>query len=253
MKTRTWTPIFALFLGLFLVNPLSAQTDDPETPYNDQQFRLIQKGRKIFAAYQKAYKEKHGEAPKINLREAVLAGVDFRGMNLDDADFREADLRGARFGDKPARRNKKYDNEDRLVSGAPPVPAASLKNADFRGADIGEFDMKVADLSLTNSEGANFSESDLTGAKFVKANLKGASFKETSLIGANFRKADMTGGDLTEADVEGCTFDRTIMIRTQMAGLNVDECTMNEVILTEKALKDYLDKKKKNDDNIYED
>lgn len=243
---------FTLITLLFSFTSLVAQGDDPETPYNDQQAKIIQKGAKVFAAYQKVYKEKHGELPKINLKEAVLPGVDFRGMNLDNADFREADLRGARFGDKPAIRNKKYDNEDRLISGEAPIPAASLKNADFRGADIGEHNLKVADLSLTDSEGANFSETDLTGAKFVKAKLKNTSFKESSLIGTNFRKADLTGADMTEADVEGATFDRTILIRTQMAGLNVDECTMTEVFLTEKALNDYLKKESKKE-NVFQD
>lgn len=56
---------------------LVAQEDDPETPYNDQQARIIKKGRKVFAAYQKAYKEKHGELPKINLREASFLRVGF--------------------------------------------------------------------------------------------------------------------------------------------------------------------------------
>jgi hypothetical protein len=37
-----------------------------------------------------------------------------------------------------------------------------------------------------------------------------------------------------------------------MAGLNVDEAKMEEVIMTEKRLKEYLDKKSKSD-NIYED
>ncbi len=244
--------IFYVVLFVIFVLPAdsSAQTDDPETAYNDQQLRLIKKGRKIFKAYQNAYKDKNGELPKINLQEAPLAGADLRGMNLDNADFREADLRGAHFGDKPAKKNVVLDNEDRVISGAAPVPPASLRNADFRGADIGENDLLVADLSLTDCEGANFSETDLTGAKFIKTKLKNSSFVECSLIGANFRKADMTDADMTDADVENCTFDRTILIRTQMAGLNVDECKMIDVILTEKALKDFQEKDKKND-NIY--
>ena len=250
MKTVTFLTFLACFTSFSTT--ILGQVDDPETAYNDQQVAIVKRGYKVLAAYQKVYKEKNGELPKLNLREAELAGVDFRGMNLDHADFREADLRAARFGDKPAVRTKKYDNEDRLVSGHAPIPAASLINADFRGADIGEQDLKVADLSLTNSEGANFSESDMTGAKFIKAKLKGAAFKETSLIGTNFRRADLTDADLTEADVEGATFDRTIMIRTQMAGLNVDECTMTDVFLTEKALQDYLDKNSKRE-NIFED
>lgn len=250
MKTFTFFTLLCCFVSFSTTS--FGQADDPETAYNDQQAAIIKRGYKVLAAYQKVYKEKNGELPKLNLREAELAGVDFRGMNLDNADFREADLRGARFGDKPAIRTKKYDNEDRLVGGEAAIPAASLRNADFRGSDIGEHNMKVADLSLTDSEGANFSETDMTGAKFIKAKLKGASFKETSLIGTNFRRADLTDADLTEADVEGATFDRTIMIRTQMAGLNVDECTMTDVFLTQKALQDYLDMNSKKE-NIFED
>jgi uncharacterized protein YjbI with pentapeptide repeats len=250
MRTVTLLALLACFISFS--STLLGQADDPETPYNDQQVAIIKRGYKVLEAYQKVYQEKNGALPKLNLREAVLPGVDFRGMNLDNADFREADLRGARFGDKPAIRTKEYDNEDRLVSGQATVPAASLRNADFRGSDIGEHNLKVADLSLTNSEGANFSETDMTGAKFIKAKLKGASFKETSLIGTNFRRADLTDADLTEADVEGATFDRTILIRTQMAGLNVDECTMTDVFLTEKALQDYLDMNSKKE-NVFED
>jgi uncharacterized protein YjbI with pentapeptide repeats len=252
MKSITLT-LLVLFMALFAMPDASAQVDDPETAFNDQQLRIIKRGYKIFAAYQKAYKEKNGELPKINLQEASLAGADLRGMNLDGANFQEADLRGVRFGDKPAKKNVVRDNEGRVIAGQAPLRASSLKNADFRGADIGEDDLLVADLSMTNCEGANFSETDLTGAKFIKANLRGAKFVECSLIGANFRKADLTGGDLTEADVENCTFDRTILIRTQMAGLNVDECKMIEVILTEKALKDYQAKQKKSDNVFQED
>ena len=235
---------------VFFAYDTVAQGDDPVTPFHDQQLRLIKKGRKYFTAYQKAYKEKNGELPKINLQEAILEGADLRGMNLDNADFRASDLRGAHFGDKPAKKIVVRGKEDEFNSDQVPISPSSLKNSDFRGSDIGENEKMVADFSLANCEGANFSETDLTGARFIKTNLKNASFRETSLIGANFRRADMTDGDLTEADVENCTFDRTILIRTQMAGLNVDECIMKDVILTEKALKEFLDKEKKND-NIY--
>ena len=243
--------IIPFFAGAF-INNTNAQNDDPNTPFNDQQLRLIKKGPKIFAAYQKAYQEKNGFFPSINLREAPLAGADLRGMNLDSADFREADLRGVRFGDKPAKKNIVRDNEDRIISGAATIAASSLKNADFRGADIGENDMIVADLSLTDCQGANFSETDLTGAKFIKTNLKGASLAESSLIGANFRKADLTDADISEADIENCTFDRTILIRTQMQGVNADEALMKAVILTTKDLEAYLKKQQKGD-NIYQD
>ncbi|MGH1334854.1 MAG: pentapeptide repeat-containing protein [Aureispira sp.] len=245
-------PTLCFLLGFLLVTNAYAQADDPETAYNDQQVQLLKRGYKVFNAYQAAYKKKHGSLPELNFQEAELAGMDLRGMNLDGADFRDCDLRGVRFGETPPKRTKKYDNEDVLVSGHDPVAPSSLRGANFSGSDIGEHNLKVADFSQIDGEGAIFSESDMTGAKFLKAKLHKAEFVETSLVGSNFRKADLTGADLTEADVEHASFDYTIMIRTNMAGLNVDEANMEKVIMTEKRLKEYLDKKSKSD-NVYED
>ncbi|MCH2022520.1 MAG: pentapeptide repeat-containing protein [Saprospiraceae bacterium] len=237
------TLFFVLFS--FFVSHTLAQGDDPLTPYHDQQFRLIKKGRKFFSAYQKAYKEKTGELPKINLQEATLIGVDLRGMNLDNADFRESDLRGVQFGHNPAKKMVDGSIDDDQNSDPKAILASSLRNADFRGSDIGEHEKMVADFSLSNCEGANFSDTDLTGARFIKTNAKNAIFRETSLIGANFRMADLTNGDMTGADVERCIFDHTILIRTQMVDLNIDECIMKGVIFTEKQLKEFIEKQKK--------
>ena len=72
--------IIPFFAGAF-INNTNAQNDDPNTPFNDQQLRLIKKGPKIFAAYQKAYQVKNGVFPSINLREAPLAGADLRAWS----------------------------------------------------------------------------------------------------------------------------------------------------------------------------
>mgnify|MGYP001792203995 CR=1 FL=1 len=250
MNALTLVVLMALSFGS--TSLLWAQADDPETPYNDQQVQLLRRGHKIFSAYQDAYKKKHGSLPELNFEGAELAGADLRDMNLDDANFQECDLRGVRFGDVPPKRTKKYDNEDRLVSGHTPLPASSLNGANFTGSDIGEFELQVADFSRTQAKGAIFSSTDLTGARFLHAELQDAEFAESSLVGTNFRKANLTGADLTEADVERASFDYTVMIRANMAGLNVDEANMTKVILTEKALQDYNAKKSKSD-NVYED
>lgn len=250
MNITTLLLLGLLTLGMTVES--QAQEDDPETPYNDQQVKLLKRGYKIFSAYQEAYKTKHGSLPELNFEGAELAGLDLRGMNLDGANFQDCDLRGVRFGDVPPKRTKKYDNEDQLISGHKPLPASSLKGAVFTGSDIGEYNLQVADFSRTQAQGAIFTSTDLTGARFLHAELGDAEFVEASLVGTNFRKANLTGADLTEADVERATFDQTIMIRTNMAGLNVDEANMEGVILTEKALEDYLSKKSKSDD-VYED
>ena len=49
-----------MFMSAVFVTNTKAQNDDPNTTFNDQQLRLIKKGPKIFAAYQKAYQEKNG-------------------------------------------------------------------------------------------------------------------------------------------------------------------------------------------------
>lgn len=242
--------LLTLFFGSTSMN--WAQADNPETPYNDQQVQLLKRGHKVFSAYQDAYQKKHGNLPVLNFEGAELAGADLRGMNLDGANFRECDLRGVRFGDVPPKRTKRYDNEDRLISGHTPLPASSLLGADFTGSDLGEYNLNVADFSRTMAKGAVFSSSDLTGARFLHAELEDAVFVESSLVGTNFRKANLRGADLTEADVEHATFDRAVLIKANVAGVNVDEANMKDAILTEKALQDYRAKKSKSD-NVYDD
>lgn len=213
----------------------NAQDDGDNETYNEKQFELIQKGPKYWNAYQKAYEKKYGELPQIDLDGAELAGKDLRGMNLDGATFRNADLRGTMFGDKEARYTSKKNPDEQLKAGT--ILSSSLKGANFRGADLGEFDLNVANFSKCNLEGAIFSECDMTGAKFVEANLKGADFSESSLIGASFVKADLTDADFSETDLENCTLDYAIMIRTQMESAeNVRDASMENVILKESEL-----------------
>mgnify|MGYP000474700994 CR=1 FL=1 len=250
MKTSILTT-FCLFLLGSSLSVMAQSVDDPETPYHDQEVGLLKKGSKYIDAYQKAYKKKNGEMPKLNFEEAELVGLDLRGMNLENANFKNADLRGVKFGTKPSKLVPEYDDEKRLMENeTPPVPASNLKGANLQGADMGEYNKEVADLSLVNLENANLSEADMTGAKFVKTNLRRANLSGASLVGCNFRKADMTLADISEADVENCTFDRTIMIQTNMAGTNVDEAVMEKVILTKKALEDSKKRADKDEDGF---
>ena len=58
LKSISYALLFVLFI---MPSDSPAQTDDPETAFNDLQLRLIKKGRKFFTAYQNAYKEKNGK------------------------------------------------------------------------------------------------------------------------------------------------------------------------------------------------
>ena len=218
-----------------------AQLDDPETSYNDLQYRVIQQGPKVFEQYQKTYLEKYGRMPKLNFYGADLSFRDLRGMNLDSADFRECDLRGVVFGKQIGVRRNLYGN---VINTENELTASSLKYAIFSGSDMGEDESEMANFSTSDCTGTDFSDTDLTGALFVETILKDSKFRDASLVGANFKNADMRNSDLSGADVEKCTFDQSIMINMKIEETNMEEAIVQDVFLTEKALKDYLENKK---------
>lgn len=220
---------------------VSAQLDDPETSYNDLQYKVILQGPKVFNQYQKTYLEKYGRMPKLNFYGADLSFRDLRGMNLDSADFRECDLRGVVFGKQIGVRRNLYGN---VINNENEPRAASIKYAMFSGSDIGEDESEMANFSTSDCTGADFSDTDLTGALFVESILKDSKFRDASLVGANFKNADMRNSDLSGADVEKCTFDQSIMIDMKMEETNMEEAIVQDVFLTEKAFKEYLENKK---------
>jgi uncharacterized protein YjbI with pentapeptide repeats len=113
------------------------------------------------------------EAPKF-------AGANLRAIRMtammDGADFRGADLTGARLGPHEPRAD---------ISS---MPASFLRGCDFSGAILAGVDLMWAKLSFS---------------RFVGADLKGANLSGTDLSKVDFSGADFTGADLTDADIDG--------------------------------------------------
>jgi uncharacterized protein YjbI with pentapeptide repeats len=112
------------------------------------------------------------EAPKFT-------GADMRNIRmttrLHGADFRGANLAGARMGPHEPRAD--------LSS----LPASILKSCDFSGADLSGVDLSRAVLTFSRFVGADMSRINLTLADLSKADLSGA---------------DLTGADLTDANLD---------------------------------------------------
>ena len=221
--------ILFIVLTYLLTNHAYTQ-DDPSTPYNDVQYNLLKKGKKYFIAYQKAYLKNEGEMPKINLTEADLQGYDFRTLNLDGADFSSAILSGAIFGVVDVNKQTNFISRKEIMDDPNLIKPASLKNANFEGSDIGEFEGSITSFCHADCSGANFNSSDLTGCKFIYTNLQGADLSECSLVGSNLRGANLENANLADADIEKCIFERTVIRGANVEGLNWEDAEKTDCI-----------------------
>ena len=101
------------------------------------------------------------------LRHQVLDGKDFVGVDLSNADLRDAHL----------------SNAD--------LRGVSLRKAKLQGADLTHADLHRADLS-----DADLSNADLRDAHLSDANLRDANLQDTNVEGADLRDAVLTGTEL---------------------------------------------------------
>ena len=116
----------------------------------------------------------------------TFAGAHLSGSQLsgrfDLANFRGADLTGARFGPKDPR-------SEELITGR-----VELTGCDFSGAIL-----RDANLSRSVAKYAKFARADLRGANLAYANFKGADFTGAELAGADFTGAGLEGANFTDA------------------------------------------------------
>lgn len=118
-----------------------------------------------------------------NPREAPrFKGTDLSGAEiiarLDGADFRGANLTGARIKPQPP-------------SWGAFIPRAVLVGADFSSANLTRLEVRKAVLRF---------------ARFVDADLSGADFRDCDLSGADFSGAELAGADFTGTNLDGAIF-----------------------------------------------
>ena len=122
-----------------------------------------------------------------NFENANLRGVHI-AARLDGANFRHADLSGARLG--------------QLIA----TWGSYRPRAVFNGADFSDANLAGADLSKAVLQFTHFARADL-----ARANLADCDLTKADLSGANFAGADLTGADFDGAILSGATGLETAM------------------------------------------
>jgi len=124
---------------------------------------------------------------KIDLRDAYLPGISFKGLEL---------------------------------------PKAVLVNADLRGAVLPNANLASGNLQWADLSGAVLSSSDLSAAKLASAKLVGANLQRASLRDANLTGADLTDTLLQGADFSGADLSDVLGFgQDHLNSITVDERT----------------------------
>jgi len=146
---------------------------------------------------------------KADLRGARLKGSDLSGINLHEANLKDADLNGAKLiGANLGKVNLWGANLNQV----------NLNNSDLKGAVLSWAQLNEATLRLANLNGAtlsnaqlrkadlfdaNFQRAEAGGAMFNEANLTSVNFYGTKLIRANLSQANLSYSDLRKTNLSG--------------------------------------------------
>jgi DNA-binding response OmpR family regulator len=151
---------------------------------------------KLVAEHNLWLSTKGEQGVRASFADKDIAGVDFSGIALTNADFRNV-----------------------VMSDAICVEA-HFDGADFRNADLSATNftkailsvarMRHVNLSLANLSEADLKHADLSGAKFAKACCEGANLTGAILLGADLRDADLSSVEgLKQAQLDKVIGDHT--------------------------------------------
>jgi uncharacterized protein YjbI with pentapeptide repeats len=189
---------------------------------------------------------------ECRLTGAYLAGAQWSGIAMRQANLCEADLSGAdlRVADLNGARADKVNLVGADLRGALLLSfhaiGAEMARARLENADACEAMFRGADLEQAKFDGANLSE-----AVFAKSNLSGVSFRGATmncanLVGAKLTCADFTGADLTgaqlvelkmsEATFTGAVFVEAGLVGADLEGMDLSEADFSRAILTKALL-----------------
>jgi uncharacterized protein YjbI with pentapeptide repeats len=163
-------------------------------------------------------------ARDLSFRGASLRGLDMAalrgdGLSFEEADLREATLKGMRLTNcilRDARlESADFSNAvmrmcdlDGVRADSANFSHARLENSTARGARFDNVSFEAAvltdtDFSRSSLRDANLAGVQASGAAFRGADLSRANLRNASLVDADFRGADLTDADLEGADLRG--------------------------------------------------
>ena len=121
----------------------------------------------------------------------LFPGMDFRGRNTADIDFRSSRVHWANFRGKDLRK-------DRFII------------ANLTGADMADTDLTGVDLTETVLTHANMQRADLKGAVLHSATMVNTDLRDADLRNTDLSEAKITGADLSGADLRGAKWTLTV-------------------------------------------
>lgn len=179
---------------------------------------------------------------RVNLCGARLSGADLREADLSDADLSYADLCGAQMnGAKLRRACLDHARLSRAHLSGVRLNNASLKGADLShailtGADLRNADLHQAELSETALDGANLNGADLTEAKLYKAKLQGVKLLKAKLCSARLNGANLTDASLDQANLAGANLYEAVLEYTSLNGASLRDACLCQVRLLHASL-----------------
>ncbi|MGF1492120.1 MAG: pentapeptide repeat-containing protein [Microcoleaceae cyanobacterium] len=157
--------------------------------------------------------------PEANLEQIVLVDADFTEADLRGARLQEANMQGSKFeltqleGASLWRAN--LQEAFFLLTQLQRVNlcSANLQNADLQGVNLLESNLQKANIQgayiLGNLQSVDFQEANLKGTTLQGAYLKNANFKGANLRGANLKEAYLEGVNFQDANLYGTNLQQT--------------------------------------------
>jgi hypothetical protein len=172
---------------------------------NEEHLAWLKRG---VAAWNRWRQQNPGIVP--DLRGAELSEKNFRGINLQDAELRYADL-------------VETDFSKAILIGANCF-CATLSGAILRDADFSKAILTRADLTNADCRSARFSGACLSGATLHKTNLTWAHLCHTKLPGATLTEADLSAAHLIGANLSGADLTAARLLQTYIKGATFTRC-----------------------------
>ncbi|MEW6235437.1 MAG: pentapeptide repeat-containing protein [Candidatus Omnitrophota bacterium] len=207
---------------------------------NPEQESILREGAEAWNAWREAHPDIVPDLRGVVCINVCLDGVNLSDANLREADFHESSLMNANLcGAELCDANMSRANLDgaRLINADLSrirLSEASLQRANLKKTNIVEADLRRLNLAEANLKEANLFVTNLAYSNLRKATLNEASIFETDLSGANLSEAclwgvECLGSNLTKANLTNADLWRCRFIRCDLSGAVVENAVVREL------------------------
>lgn len=165
-------------------------------------------GANLYGVDLKTANLKGSQLAGVRLDRAAIEGTDFSGANLERASMLRPSIY-TRLGINSANAPKFAGANLRHVRLTAMMDGADFRGADLTGARMGPHEPRADISSMPSSwlRGCDFSGAKMSGADLMWAKLGFSRFVGADVRDVNFAGADLSMTDFSSADIRGANFD----------------------------------------------